>query len=721
MLSSRTTSHPTQQVVVPTLSTTMARVVDFCPSSDDELPDLNTLLKKPTQKQLKPASASTESPRKNLVPKSASKSVNRKIRRLDSSSQIKGNLLFQRCDPREGRSLGGSILQGLPRKSPLKRRGREAETQGNLFPNESVFGLDDSPPTARACRTRRSRIIPILEDDDSEHESQPHVRIDQLLQVQTPGPRRLQSSQLLQPNLQSNTSLDINVAKQDDPANISTCYYQTNAPEEYSKVEANGDETHTDQQSTCRTAGEGSSSSYSDGSSSESISDKSAESIGNDTDAASLATRAQRAKGKVSSETLMNVLQPRETNSINNGPSPIPHEQQANTTTPSLLDESQGRTREACGENMDTNTTLGLASEFSKLRLQRDEASDEENELPVTKPQTTSPRTPKSEKPKGLTSPTKQDHIPKTPHRPSMDTFWNQKYVDQWNEHHSPRKLILPSRPMSPSKTSPKKEERKTFDSTKQDIAREFLAELDTQITEGKITELAESTGGVKLVWSKTLNTTAGRANWRRETIRTKNTGGAEVDVRHKHHASIELAEKVIDDENRLLNVLAHEFCHLANFMISGVTNNPHGKEFKVWASKCSRTFQGRAVKVTTKHSYEIAFKYVWECSACGSEYKRHSRSIDPQRHRCGSCKGTLKQTKPAQRGGGKPNEYQTFVREQMKTVKEENPRCPQKEIMKIIAAKWAQRSSKKLESSVKTKVEVATADLVNLTLEGTV
>ena len=35
--------------------------------------------------------------------------------------------------------------------------------------------------------------------------------------------------------------------------------------------------------------------------------------------------------------------------------------------------------------------------------------------------------------------------------------------------------------------------------------------------------------------------------------------------------------------QERLLNVIAHEYCHLANFMISGIKDNPHGKEFKEW------------------------------------------------------------------------------------------------------------------------------------------
>lgn len=51
------------------------------------------------------------------------------------------------------------------------------------------------------------------------------------------------------------------------------------------------------------------------------------------------------------------------------------------------------------------------------------------------------------------------------------------------------------------------------------------------------------------------------------ETFRSKNPDGTTVIVKEEHHAFIELAEKVIESEDRLLNTLAHKFCHLANFM----------------------------------------------------------------------------------------------------------------------------------------------------------
>lgn len=61
---------------------------------------------------------------------------------------------------------------------------------------------------------------------------------------------------------------------------------------------------------------------------------------------------------------------------------------------------------------------------------------------------------------------------------------------------------------------------------------------------------MAEPTGGIKIVWSKKLSTTAGRANWRREGLRSKDADGTlSTLLSYHHHASIELAEKVIDDE----------------------------------------------------------------------------------------------------------------------------------------------------------------------------
>lgn len=281
-----------------------------------------------------------------------------------------------------------------------------------------------------------------------------------------------------------------------------------------------------------------------------------------------------------------------------------------------------------------------------------------------------------------LKSPSKpRTRIPTPPHRPSLDAFWTAGTVNEWNDQYSPKKILKsPQKPLfqhssstrdsaspppSPSKLrSPSKAEtalRKEFVSRREDLAKSFLAELDEVITKGRVGELAASTGGVQVVWSKTLTSTAGRANWRRETTKTRDPKSAQpsqvLASTEKHYATIELATKVIDDEDRLLNVLAHEFCHLANFMVSGIKDQPHGKSFKEWGAKATKAFKGRGVEVTTKHSYAIDYKYIWACAGwdgCGAEFKRHSKSIDVERHRCGVCKGNLMQVKPVPRGAGK-------------------------------------------------------------------
>ncbi len=320
---------------------------------------------------------------------------------------------------------------------------------------------------------------------------------------------------------------------------------------------------------------------------------------------------------------------------------------------------------------------------------------------------------------KSLLSPNKGPRIPTTPHRPSMDAFWDPDVINEWNEEYSPRKTTKPQHctgddelevglSTSPDKgsqlirNSQKHETKKSFISKKNYIAEKFLRELDEKITNGKVSEMAAPTGGIKIIWSKKLNTTAGRANWKRETMRSTRDadGKPETNITYRHYASIELAEKVIDDEERLLNVIAHEFCHLANFMVSGIRNKPHGREFKSWAVKCSEQFGDRGIYVTTKHSYDIDYKYVWQCTNCDTAFKRHSKSIDPSKHQCGSCKSKLVQIKPVPCANAKPSGYQLFMKENLRKLKEQNPGCPQKEIMTMLGKIYQENKASKLRGT---------------------
>ncbi|KAK7416962.1 hypothetical protein QQX98_004873 [Neonectria punicea] len=714
----------------------MARLADFCPSSDDELPDLKTLLRKPSTRVTRGTSTAPKTEAKSLAPKSTSKSRTRRVRRLGEPSQSAPNPLFQKWSSEEPGNSQGSVEATA--KEPRRRVKQVLERKPSKSPSSDADSEDDEPQT----RVRRSPVIEDLDDEppvrvqrrppvveDSEDETDKASGSDQeALLTRIRRLQRTRGGTVTKPKVEAKPQSSRTPMEEKPRSKASEI---AKAWDSESETETVRDyvEAEVDDPSIYQTAEEESS-----GLSSDSEID----------DSPFRPQRRPAAKSAGQGRKPSGTKDPASVINNSHLPEPTPVGQrkisagtkkgnvlsvQENAPTKTIAQprkpSSKYKKLEHPKPPASNSSAADLADTFAKLRLQLQDFSDDECKPSKTNEFTTPPSTPpRTSKTKGLKSPSKQTQIPQTPHRPSMDDFWSQDLVNDWNDQHSRRKLMLPPVIKSPAKQSPKKapriETKKAFGARKQALAEEFLSELDKEITYGRIAELAESTGGVKLVWSKTLNTTAGRANWRRETIRARQADGTQVSVQFKHHASIELAEKVIDDEDRLLNVLAHEFCHLANFMVSGVTNNPHGKEFKVWAAQCSRAFGSRGIKVTTKHSYEIDFKYVWECEECATEFKRHSKSIDPQRHRCGSCKGLLRQTKPVPRAAGKTtSRYLEFVKEQMAVVREENPGSPQKDVMKLIAVKWAkQGTSSKTGKESKAGGDNVVEKMVDLTLE---
>ncbi|TKA74947.1 hypothetical protein B0A55_04942 [Friedmanniomyces simplex] len=416
------------------------------------------------------------------------------------------------------------------------------------------------------------------------------------------------------------------------------------------------------------------------------------------------------------------------------------------TRSPELLSLSKGSPsnevdtswkREISDSSRPTSSSDKENNDQAILRFSPPRLYSPQKDQPPSRPSTPPPASPRKGR---LISPSKRTaRVPTPPLRPSLDAFWNAETVNDWNDQHSPRKEWSPKKvratrnDASASPTaSPKKLQsptkrtkadiaaKKDWEFRKHQVAEAFLAELDRKITDGKVGELAASTGGVRFIWSKTLNTTAGRANWRRETTKMRQLDGG-ITVTHKHHASIELAEKVIDEEERLLNVVAHEFCHLANFMVSGIKDQPHGKQFKEWGRKCTRAFGHRGVEVTTKHSYQIEYKYIWRCSGedCGAEFKRHSKSIDLKRHTCGACRSKLVQIKPVPRkeaagGDGAPTGYAAFVKKHFADVKAGlSVAASQKEVMEAVGRRY--RAEKAAGSALQGSSQIETTNKTTL------
>ncbi|KZO92534.1 hypothetical protein CALVIDRAFT_487228 [Calocera viscosa TUFC12733] len=195
------------------------------------------------------------------------------------------------------------------------------------------------------------------------------------------------------------------------------------------------------------------------------------------------------------------------------------------------------------------------------------------------------------------------------------------------NTTNTPKAKKTPSRNTADTPRKTPGRGRKALQVRLEKLAEETVSQLNTLVFDGRIPE------DIELIWSKRLNTTAGRANWKR----IRKESGDDI-----HQCSIELSTKVLDNEERVLNTVAHELCHLAAWVINGEIQPAHGRCFKGWGRKVMKSRPD--IHITTRHDYEIAYRYEWRCAnpACARTYGRHSKSINPDQHACGVCKGKL-------------------------------------------------------------------------------
>jgi len=244
------------------------------------------------------------------------------------------------------------------------------------------------------------------------------------------------------------------------------------------------------------------------------------------------------------------------------------------------------------------------------------------------------------------------------------------------------------------TKSQPQKQDvsRTTFARKREQYTTSTFAEFNTKVFNGSLSS-------VEVVWSRRLNTTAGLTRLKR--IGTSDT--------MRHIATIELSTKILDNLERLRATLLHEMCHAAAWLVDGVHKPPHGKVFKKWANHSMRRIQD--VEVTTTHDYVIRFRFAWKCqnAACGSIIKRHSRSVDPNKHCCGSCKGRLTEIEvPGSKNDvatvghtpkkkRAPTGFSLFVQKNSKAVRERlvaerGSSVTQPEVMKECGRMWREK-----------------------------
>lgn len=103
-------------------------------------------------------------------------------------------------------------------------------------------------------------------------------------------------------------------------------------------------------------------------------------------------------------------------------------------------------------------------------------------------------------------------------------------------------------------------------------------------------------------------------------------------------------------------------------------------------------------ILVTTKHTYEIDYKYTYTCtnSLCGLDFGRQKK-LALNRHVCGACKSSLAQTKPSPSTSGKENKanpFGLFVKDHFARTKSENPGAAHKDIMAILSKLYREQKT---------------------------
>ncbi|XP_009463685.1 PREDICTED: acidic repeat-containing protein [Nipponia nippon] len=215
----------------------------------------------------------------------------------------------------------------------------------------------------------------------------------------------------------------------------------------------------------------------------------------------------------------------------------------------------------------------------------------------------------------------------------------------------------------------------KYFKKNKEELAQKLYCLYNSTIFEQKLPEK------MAIIWNKKMRKTAGYCV-------TGQTEGPEA----KRYARIELSEKVCDSADRLRDTLIHEACHAATWLINGVRDG-HGQFWRFYANK-SAVIHPELPVVTRCHSYEINYKFIYECVVCKATIGRHSKSLDTECFVCAFCGGQLVLSQPTRKGGTPARThlmpFAKYVKENYGLTRREQHGLSHAEVMRKLSADFA-------------------------------
>ncbi len=152
----------------------------------------------------------------------------------------------------------------------------------------------------------------------------------------------------------------------------------------------------------------------------------------------------------------------------------------------------------------------------------------------------------------------------------------------------------------------------------------------------------------IDLVWSRRLTSSVGifiscrgpRPRLDQEGLRPPTTREIRLSLPLLHQATP--ASEY--DEQEILNALGHEMIH--QWQYDSLKRRPnHGPDF---LRKMTEMNRDGALAITIYHSLQkevlALTRFAWRCRQCGQLYRRQRRTIQPRRHHCGICRGSLQE-----------------------------------------------------------------------------
>ncbi|KAM8934229.1 germ cell nuclear acidic protein [Pelodytes ibericus] len=218
----------------------------------------------------------------------------------------------------------------------------------------------------------------------------------------------------------------------------------------------------------------------------------------------------------------------------------------------------------------------------------------------------------------------------------------------------------------------------KNFKQKKEELTARLYTLYNHTIFDLKLPE------NMEILWNKKMRKTAGYCV----------TGQKKLPFLERY-ARIELSEKVCDSADRLRDTLIHEICHAATWLINGVRDG-HGQFWRFYAKKAT-VIHPELPMVTRCHSYEINYKFTYECSRCKNKLGRHSKSLDTEKFVCALCKGKLvllgSTRKDGSPAGSQLTPFAKFVKENYGSAKKGMTGMSHAEVMRKLSADFSTKA----------------------------